>query len=69
MVTYAVTVKGTRLAERSRSKAQWYEPCVLEGGGKVVGSFTVPLYTAIITFRCPAKIEESSERTTTRDVE
>jgi hypothetical protein len=48
-VTKAAAVNGTRLAERRRSNAQWYEPCDFEGGGNVVGSFTVPLYTAVGT--------------------
>ena len=45
-VTKAAVVSGTRPAARRRSKDQWYEPCDLDGGGKVVGSFTVPLYIA-----------------------
>ena len=31
-----------------RSNAQWYEPCDFEGGGKGVGSFTVPLKMAAV---------------------
>ena len=42
-MTNEATVRGTRPAERMRSNAQWYEPCVLEGAGKGVGSFAVPL--------------------------
>ncbi len=42
-VTKAAVVSGTRPAARRRSKDQWYEPCDLDGGGNVVGSFTVPL--------------------------
>lgn len=45
-VTKAAAVSGTRDAERMRSNAQWYEPCDFEGGGKVVGSLTDPLYMA-----------------------
>lgn len=44
----AAIVIGTNPAERRRSNAQWYDPCDFDGGGKVVGSFTVPLYTAEI---------------------
>jgi hypothetical protein len=42
LVAKAAPVRGRRDAARRRSKAQWYEPCDLEGGGKVVGSFTDP---------------------------
>ncbi len=42
-VIKAAAVRGTRDAERIRSKAQWYEPCTRFEGGNVVGSFTVPL--------------------------
>lgn len=34
---------GTRDAARSRSNAQWYEPCVFDEGGNSTGSLTVPL--------------------------
>lgn len=46
VVTTAAAVIGTKEAERIRSNAQWYDPCVLEGVGKVVGSFTVPFRIA-----------------------
>ena len=43
VVTTAAAVIGTNDALSNLSKAQWFEPCDFEGGGKVVGSFTVPL--------------------------
>ncbi len=42
-VTKAAPVRGTRPAASRRSKVQWWEPCDLFAGGKVVGSFTLPL--------------------------
>jgi hypothetical protein len=45
-VTKAAVVSGTRPAARRHSKDQRHEPWDLDGGGKVVGSFTVPLYIA-----------------------
>ena len=42
-VTKATVVSGTRPATRRRSKDHWYEPSDLDGSGKVVGSFAVPL--------------------------
>lgn len=42
-VAKAAPVIGTREAERRRSKDQWYAPWERDGGGKGVGSFTVPL--------------------------
>lgn len=50
-VTAAEMVSGTSEAERMRSNAQWYEPCDLEGGGKVVASLTVPLMMANVSGR------------------
>src|ERR1700678_1288165 len=32
----AAAVSGTRLAERRRSNAQWWEPWLCDGGGNVV---------------------------------
>jgi hypothetical protein len=37
---------GIKLAERSRSNAQWYDPCDLLGLGNEVASLTVPLRIA-----------------------
>ena len=47
-----------RLAERRRSKAQWWDPWVREGVGKGVGSFTVPLIIA----ECARKLNLPKKR-------
>ena len=54
-VTNAAAVNGTRLAERSRSNAQWCEPWLRDDGGNDVGSFTVPLRIARNLFSIQAE--------------
>ena len=49
---------GMRPAESSRSNAQWYDPWLFEGAGKVVASLTVPFNTALLSalvFTHPAR--------------
>lgn len=43
LVAAAAPITGIRLALRSRSNAQWCEPCARDGSGNSVGSLIVPL--------------------------